>query len=130
MKMYVKLDSDGYIYILTDTFVGTPDYIEVSLPEGFDEAHLSCYKYSGGKLTLDKDKVATRDKKRVQLDILNERQEALSKFDYMFTTDYPADPIVKDQIARYRQEWRDITKQQAYKDGDRDNIQRPEAPKI
>lgn len=47
--------------------------------------------------------------------ILNTRKNILSKTDYLFIGDYPISEDQKSKWAEYRQAWRDITKQEAWK---------------
>lgn len=50
-----------------------------------------------------------------QLFILNTRKNILNKTDYLFISDYPISEDQKSKWAEYRQQWRDITKQEAWK---------------
>jgi len=50
-----------------------------------------------------------------QLFILNTRKNILNKTDYLFIGDYPITEDQKSKWAEYRQQWRDITKQEAWK---------------
>lgn len=61
--------------------------------------------------------------------ILNTRRSILSKTDFMFLRDYTA--ISQEELKKweeYRQEWRDITEQSSWKDGDLHKIKIPVSP--
>jgi hypothetical protein len=60
--------------------------------------------------------------------VLNIRQYILTKTDYMFMSDYPSSDEKKQKWAEYRQNWRDVTKQEAWKEGNLHQVILPISP--
>jgi len=60
--------------------------------------------------------------------ILNTRKNILSKTDYLFIGDYPISEDAKTKWAEYRQGWRDITKQEAWKTDEIHKLNFPISP--
>lgn len=70
-----------------------------------------------------------KDLSYVKMIILNSRERMLKNTDFMFTADYKfKDENTKEAWIAYRQELRDITEQDAWKNNDYANIQIPVAP--
>lgn len=60
--------------------------------------------------------------------LIEMRQMFLQESDYMFMADYPLDPAEKEKWAIFRQELRDITEQEAWKNNDFLNVSFPVSP--
>lgn len=60
--------------------------------------------------------------------VLNIRNYILSKTDYMFMSDYPSSDEQRQKWAEYRQNWRDVTKQEAWKEGNLHQVILPISP--
>lgn len=64
----------------------------------------------------------------IQNFVLNTRENVLSKTDYLFIGDYPISEEKKIEWSKYRQEWRDITKQEAWENGEIHKVLLPVSP--
>ena len=69
------------------------------------------------------------DMSYLKYSLLEERNKALSETDFMFNRDYVFSDVEKEESwKKYRQEWRDITEQDAWKASDYINVKIPVSP--
>lgn len=69
-----------------------------------------------------------KDLSYIKFSLLNSRDTMLKNSDYLMMSDYPLDEETKQKWAIYRQELRDITKQEAWVNDDLMNIEMPISP--
>lgn len=69
-----------------------------------------------------------KDVSYLKMVLMSSREKLLSSSDYVMMPDYPISEELRGEWANYRQQLRDITKQEAWQNNDYANIQMPVSP--
>lgn len=100
--------------------VTLPYYVSLDCDDDAEIYQILKSKFDSGELIPEEN----NDCSIIEIEVREKRNNLLSETDHLIMPDYPLDDSIKKQICTYRQDLRDITKQEGFPQ----NIVWPEKP--